>query len=115
MTEGIKKIADMRAIRDGLFGRGEVPVEVESVTITLTRWRADVMEPDPGVHDKLKPVERHAVTCSVSTAVVGEGSRTVGTTDIKDLHEAVRAFVARAEFVGARDCGVAWELAAGLD
>jgi len=55
------------------------------------------------------------VTCSVSTAVVGEGSRTVGTTDIKDLHEAVRAFVARAEFVGARDCGVAWELAAGLD
>lgn len=115
MLDRYKKIADMRSIRDGIFGRNVVPVEVESVTITLTRWRADVMEPDPGDRDRLKSVDRHAIACSVTTSVVGEGSRTVGTSDIKDLHEAVRAFVTRAECVGAHDREIAWTVAAGLD
>ncbi len=101
MIASIQKITDLRAVRDGVFGRGTVPVEVESVTITLTRWRADV--------------DRHAISCNVTTSVVGEGAREVNTTDTKDLHEAVRAFATRADLVGASGAKIAWEIAAGLD
>jgi hypothetical protein len=78
-------------------------VEVEYLTITLTRVKGCIAGDT-----------RHAVTCSVTSAVTAEGSRTVGVTDVKDLHAAVWAFADRAENVGARGAGIAWEIEAAV-
>jgi len=115
MTEPCEKmISDMRAIRDGILGGGMRPIEVESVTITLKRFKGLRQEADPVNFDKTFLIEDHAITCSVTTSVTGEGSRTVGVNDCKDVHAAVQAFTARANEVGAREIGIARELEAAL-
>lgn len=110
-----KMITDMREIREGVLdhgahvvetregvlSHGAGVVEVERVTIALTRVC-------------MTGEKHHAVTCSVTSSVTDEGSRTVGVTDVKDLHEAVWAFADRAEGVGAHGAGVAWEIETAL-
>jgi hypothetical protein len=86
-----------------VLGHGARVVEVERVIITLTRVKGCITGNAP-----------HAVTCSVTSSVMDEGSRTVGVTDIRDLHEAVWAFADRAEDVGAHGAGVAWEIETAL-
>lgn len=94
-----KLIEEMRAIRDGILGRGVRAIEEDRLTIELVRWSGD---------------GRHTVTCSVTTRRTGEPTRQDGVSNSDQIRDAIEEFSKRADEVGAggdridRQTGWSW-------
>ncbi len=98
-THTDKLISDMRAIRDGILGRGVMAVEQDRVTLTFTRFSGQITEDNPSLWDgsvSKTTTERHVVIASLTASNDGM-TTTSNSPTVAEIIDALKTFLTRAE------------------
>ena len=102
-TKTERNISEMRAIRDGILGRGVIPEERDCVTLTFNRFSGKVpcVDTSHPSHPTPSTTERHVIVASLTAT--NDSVTTTSAPTVDDIVAALREFLARAEQSGATE------------